>query len=174
MIQIFQRIVAVLFLSICLVNTVSANTAQGTKTPLIGITAVTDEESSVVEPEAAPGGALEMSRFFATHLVANLVKCGNSVESVFGDWLKTHGLIPLKKTTMPDRYFMRVWDHDKRGVFEGRYQINNKTQSIRVSLDFYDISGKKLVIQDVNKVLSTYKLADLWESLAEAIECDPS
>ncbi|NNE62660.1 MAG: hypothetical protein HKN34_01130 [Gammaproteobacteria bacterium] len=156
------------------ISALAADKQSYLKTPLLGITAVADEESEVVEPESAAGGALEMSRYFATHLHSELVDCGMSVTAVFKKWLKNHDLIPVQETSAPDRYFMRVWDLDKTGVFEARYQVSSETESVRVSLDFYEISGNQLVIQDINRTMENYRLSSLWESLAEAIECDPA
>ena len=143
-----------------------------TATPLLGMTAVDDFSSDIEEPNASEGGAMEMQRYFSTTVIAQIDNCLAKTQLVFNKWLTEHALIPTQQNQTENTLVLRIWDKEKKGLFEASYELNKAKSYVRTSLDYFEINGNKLQIETIKTISSTYHLAQLWTNLSAAIECD--
>ncbi|GAA6152851.1 hypothetical protein [Pseudoteredinibacter isoporae] len=141
-------------------------------TPLIGITAVDDVMSDIQEPNASEGGAMGMQRFFTTKMVAALNNCVSQTQQVYRGWYKQFTLLPVSENIEKFKMTSRVWDKEKKGLFEASYMLDQEKRYIRTALDYYRITGEKVSPAAIESLISTYQLNALWNKLSEAMECD--
>lgn len=176
----FKNLIILIFFSFCCIGEEQTHTTPLTEeeillkvpTALIGMTAVDDFSSDIEEPNASEGGAMEMQRYFSTTVIAQVDNCLAKTQSVFKKWLTVHALIPSQQNQTANSLVLRIWDKDKKGLFEAAYELNKAKSYVRTSLDYFQINGNKLQIETIQTMITTYHLAQLWKDLSEAIECD--
>ncbi|MEM5495945.1 hypothetical protein WNY77_00910 [Paraglaciecola mesophila] len=140
--------------------------------PLIGITGVDDFMSDIEEPNASAAGAMGMQRFFTTKMVGALNNCVSQTGGVFVNWYSEFSLLPVSEEIEPLKMKTRIWDKERKGIFEAHYLLDKDKKYMRVSLDYYRINGEKVSPASINSLITTYQLNSLWTKLSEAMECD--
>ncbi|ARD44448.1 hypothetical protein [Colwellia sp. PAMC 21821] len=176
----FKNLIILIFFSFCCLGKEPVNAIALTDekiilnvpTPLIGVTAVDDFSSAIEEPNASAGGAMEMQRYFTVTVLAKLKNCQANTRTVFQTWYTGHGLIPSQEKIDEYSMVIRIWDKDKNGIFEAKYELNQAESYVRSSLDYYQKSGKKLPIETITEMIEHYQLSLLWQTLSEAMSCD--
>ena len=136
------------------------------------MTSVDDFSSDIEEPNASAGGAMEMQRYFSTTVLAKLKNCQANTQTVFQKWYTGHGLIPSQEKIAESSMVIRIWDKEKNGIFEAKYELNKADSYVRSSLDYYQKNGKKLSIETITTLIEHYQLSLLWQVLSEAMSCD--
>ncbi len=176
----FKNLIILMFFSFCCLGKESTNAGVlmdesiflNTPTPLIGMTSVDDFSSDIEEPNASAGGAMEMQRYFTTTILAKLQNCQAKTRTVFQAWYVGHGLIPSQEKIAESSMVIRIWDKEKNGIFEAKYELNQTESYVRSSLDYYQKNGKKLPIETITALIEHYQLSLLWQALSEAMSCD--
>lgn len=176
----FKNLIILMLFSFCCLGKESVNTIALTEekiilnipTPLIGMTAVDDFSSAIEEPNASAGGAMEMQRYFTTTILAKLKNCQAKTRTAFQEWYAGHGLIPSQEKIAESSMVIRIWDKEKNGIFEAKYELNQTESYVRSSLDYYQKNGKKLPIETITAMIEHYQLSLLWQALSEAMSCD--
>lgn len=138
---------------------------------LLGITLVDSIDSDIEEPNEASGGAMEMQRFFATLVVAELNNCLKSVQSSFDQWMKDQRLLASKQTVSADKLNLLIISRDKTGLFDTGYVVEKEKSYVRVYIDYFDISGNKLAVEAIESLIKEYSLSNFWDDLKESMEC---
>ncbi|MBA6415566.1 hypothetical protein H4J50_06010 [Colwellia sp. 6M3] len=115
---------------------------------------------------------MEMQRYFTTTILAKLKNCQAKTRTAFQEWYAGHGLIPSQEKIAESSMVIRIWDKEKNGIFEAKYELNQTESYVRSSLDYYQKNGKKLPIETITAMIEHYQLSLLWQALSEAMSCD--
>ena len=138
---------------------------------MFAFTAVDDNGLRRKEPNAAPGGAMDMSRYFGTYVYETLRPCGNEIYTSVADWISEHQLPVVKDAASPVRIELSCWNIDQTGLFEFTYTVHEDGSHARVCLDYFTLSGERLPPENIPDLHETYKLGALYETLRTKMAC---